>query len=100
MTDAVFDPQDFPAPPADRSPPVAALPPARNLQRFEFTGNARDYFGIWVVNLFLTIVTLGIYSAWAKVRKKRYFHGNTWVAGGNFEYHGDPVAILKGRAIA
>src|SRR6185503_237905 len=59
-----------------------------------------EYFGIWVVNLFLTIVTLGVYSAWAKVRKKRYFYGNTWVAGSNFEYHGNPVAILKGRAIA
>jgi Zn-dependent protease with chaperone function len=34
------------------------------------------------VNLFLTIVTLGIYPAWAKVRKKRYLYGNTWVADG------------------
>jgi len=68
--------------------------------RFEFTGKAGEYFGIWIVNLFLTIVTLGIYSAWAKVRKKRYFYNNTWVAGANFEYHGNPVAILKGRLIA
>jgi uncharacterized membrane protein YjgN (DUF898 family) len=100
MTDFTLNPGPFAEPPAAVAPPAVALPPPRRFERFEFTGNARDYFGIWVVNLFLTIVTLGIYSAWAKVRKKRYFHGNTWVAGSNFEYHGDPVAILKGRAIA
>ena len=39
----------------------------------------------------LTICTLGIYSAWAKVRKKRYLYGNTLLQGTPFEYHGDPV---------
>ena len=36
-----------------------------------FHGSARDYFRIWIVNLCLTLLTLGIFSAWAKVRKKR-----------------------------
>ena len=67
---------------------------------FSFTGTAGSFFAIWIVNLFLTIITLGIYSAWAKVRKKRYFYGHTWVGGANFEYHGNPIAILKGRLIA
>lgn len=66
----------------------------------EFTGNAGEYFRIWIANLALTIVTLGIYSARAKVRKKRYFYGNTLIAGEPFEYRGNPVSILKGRAIA
>ena len=96
---------ETPAPPADILPPalpaeVPPPPPRPVPERFEFTGRAGEYFGIWIVNLFLTIVTLGIYSAWAKVRKKRYFYGNTWIAGANFEYHGNPVAILKGRVIA
>jgi hypothetical protein len=43
----------------------------------QFTGSAREYFRIWIVNLFFTLVTLGVYSAWAKVRKKRYLYGNT-----------------------
>lgn len=43
---------------------------------FRFTGNGREYFRIWIVNTLLTILTLGIYSAWAKVRKKRYIYGN------------------------
>ena len=94
-------PEDAPLsaepPPAYATAPQAWQP---GIERFQFTGRAGEYFGIWIVNLFLTIVTLGIYSAWAKVRKKRYFYGNTWVAGSNFEYHGNPIAILKGRVIA
>jgi uncharacterized membrane protein YjgN (DUF898 family) len=67
---------------------------------FGFTGDAREYFRIWIVNLFLTLITLGIYSAWAKVRRKRYFYGHTWLAASNFDYHAQPLAILKGRLIA
>ena len=54
--------------------------------RPEFTGSAGEYFRIWIVNLFLTPITLGIYSAWAKVRKKRYFYGCTRFDGDTFDY--------------
>jgi uncharacterized membrane protein YjgN (DUF898 family) len=67
---------------------------------FNFTATGGEYFRIWIVNLLLTLVTLGIYSAWAKVRRLRYFYGNTAIAGSAFEYHGEPVQILKGRLIA
>ncbi len=67
--------------------------------RFDFTGNGAEYFRIWIVNVALTIVTLGIYSAWAKVRNKQYFYGHTRLAGGSFEYTADPVMILKGRLL-
>ena len=53
---------------------------------FEFRGNGGEYFRIWIVNLLLTIVTLGIYSAWAKVRRLRYFYGNTYLDGHPFEF--------------
>src|SRR5512135_902203 len=69
-------------------------------QSFEFTGTGWEYFRIWIVNLLLTILTLGIYSAWAKVRRMQYFHRNTWLNESSFDYHGDPKAILKGRIIA
>jgi uncharacterized membrane protein YjgN (DUF898 family) len=65
-----------------------------------FTGKAGEYFGIWIVNLLLSIVTLGIYSAWAKVRRKKYFYQNTLIDGVAFDYHANPIAILKGRIIA
>ena len=66
---------------------------------FEFRGSGGEYFRIWIVNLLLTIVTLGIYSAWAKVRRLRYFYGNTYLDGHPFEFHGQPMAILKGRLL-
>lgn len=69
-------------------------------QSFEFTGKGSEYFRIWIVNLLLTILTLGIYSAWAKVRRMQYFYRNTRLADASFDYHGTPKAILKGRFIA
>jgi len=68
-------------------------------QRVEFTGNAKEWFGIWIVNLLLSIVTIGIYSAWAKVRTKKYFYNNTYIAGRNFDYHATGKQILIGRII-
>lgn len=67
---------------------------------FSFTGDGVEYFKIWIVNIFLTIVTLGIYSAWAKVRTNKYFYGNTWLDKSAFEYLADPIQILKGRLVA
>jgi len=64
-----------------------------------FTGNGWEYFKIYFVNIMLSILTLGIYSAWAKVRNKRYFYGHTSLAGSSFDYHARPMQILKGRAI-
>jgi uncharacterized membrane protein YjgN (DUF898 family) len=73
---------------------------ARAPQPLHFTGNGAEYFGIWIVNLLLTIVTLGVYSAWAKVRRLQYFYRHTEVAGSSFDFHGAPIRILIGRVIA
>lgn len=79
--------------------PASATAPSSH-QQFQFTGDGGEYFRIWIVNLLLSILTLGIYSAWAKVRRLRYFYGNTRVAGSAFQYHAQPMQILKGRLIA
>jgi len=76
--------------------PAAATPP----QYLKFHASGSEYFRIWIVNLLLSIVTLGIYSAWAKVRRNQYFYSSTELAGSSFEYHGNPIAILKGRIVA
>ena len=89
----------------DHAAPEGAAPgaaPASEIVRYrpQFSGRAGEYFGIWIVNVLLTIVTLGIYSAWAKVRTERYFYANTRLAGSSFEYLADPLRILRGRLIA
>ena len=66
----------------------------------EFRGSAREYFRIWIVNLCLTLLTFGIFSAWAKVRRKRYLYSSTTIDGTPFQYLGQPIPILKGRLIA
>lgn len=71
----------------------------RTLHNVDFKGTTKDYFGIWIVNVALSIVTLGIYSAWAKVRNKKYFSGVTFIDGHNFDYHATGKQILLGRII-
>jgi uncharacterized membrane protein YjgN (DUF898 family) len=66
----------------------------------EFRGRGAEYFRIWIVNIALSVITLGIFSAWAKVRAQRYFYGNTFLDGHSFEYHASAWRILIGRAIA
>ena len=74
------------------------VPTVRHQMRFE--GSGGEYFKIWIVNLALSIVTLGIFSAWAKVRSKRYFYGNTYIGEHSFDYHANPLRILLGRLVA
>lgn len=88
---------------AESAPPLeGGVPPGETRQTYPvlFTGRAGEYFRIWIVNLALTIVTFGVYSAWAKVRKRRYLYGHTRVADEGFEYRAKPLPILIGRLIA
>ncbi|MDM0106044.1 YjgN family protein [Variovorax sp. J22R24] len=66
----------------------------------EFTATGSEYFRIWIVNLLLILVTLGIYLPWAKVRKLKYFYSNTWVGGDALDFHGEPRKMLRGTLIA
>lgn len=68
--------------------------------RVKFHGSGTEYFAIWIVNLLLSIVTLGIYSAWATVRTNRYFYSNTEIAGHRLAYLATPIQILIGRLVA
>lgn len=68
--------------------------------KLEFNGSVQEYFRIWIVNLCLTLLTFGIFSAWAKVRKKRYLYSNITLDGTPFQYLGLPMPILRGRIIA
>lgn len=88
---------DSAAPPC----PCAGTPaPEPRLFAFRFTGSGAEYFRIWVVNLLLSLATLGVYSAWAKVRRLQYFDRNTMLAGASFDFHGEPRVILRGRLLA
>ena len=53
--------------------------PGIDKHRVRFTGSGGDYFKLWLSNLLLTIVTLGIYTPWARRRRIQYFFRNTEV---------------------
>lgn len=78
---------------------AAPAPPMPVRYALRFTGQAGEYFRIWIVNLSLTIVTLGLYGPWAKVRTRKYFYGNLVLDGASFAYDADPRRILIGRSI-
>jgi uncharacterized membrane protein YjgN (DUF898 family) len=88
----------------DTSPPdsvgaLGAAPPARQQPHelpIRFTGSGSEYFRIWIVNLLLTLVTVGLYFPWAKVRRLRYFYGNTHVGEHALDFHGSPSRMLRG----
>lgn len=64
-----------------------------------FTGSGSEYFRIWIVNMLLTVLTLSLYHPWAKLRRLRYFHGNTLVGGHALDFHGDPKKMLRGHLL-
>lgn len=68
-------------------------------ERVEFKGSGGEYFRIWIVNLFLTILTFGVYSAWAKVRTNKYFLRKTSFKNIELDYHATGLPILIGRLI-
>lgn len=90
------------------SPSTFSDPPTRQRMSFgsaqirdhlldvRFTGSGSEYFRIWSVNLLLMLVTLSLYYPWAKVRRLRYFYGNTLVDGQPLDFHGSPLKMLRG----
>jgi uncharacterized membrane protein YjgN (DUF898 family) len=79
---------------ADGLPKGTAVPPS--LWRATFHGSGGTLLGIHVVNVLLTLATLGVYYFWAKTRVRRYVFGQTEFAGDRFAYHGTGREMLLG----
>lgn len=81
-----------------REPASRTMVPQQH--QLEFSASGSEYFRIWIVNLLLIVLTLGIYLPWAKVRKLKYFYSNTWIDGDALDFHGEPRKMLRGTLIA
>jgi uncharacterized membrane protein YjgN (DUF898 family) len=79
-----FPMEDPPPAPHLGTPPLPELPHKLPVR---FTGSGSEYFRIWIVNLLLTAVTLGLYYPYAKLRRLRYFFSNTEVGGHPLSFH-------------
>lgn len=63
---------------------------------FAFEGNWRDYAPIALTNLFLTIITLGIYRFWATTRERKYLWSQTRFIDDHLEWTGTGKELLIG----
>lgn len=84
------------APSVAEVPPAPPAPPAERRLPVQFTGSGAEYFRIWLLHLLLIVVTLGLYLPFAKARRIRYLHANTWVDGDALAFHGDPKTMFRG----
>ena len=55
--------------------------------RFLFKADAVDFVLLLVKNIFLTIITFGIYWFWANVRTTRFLYNSTQFQNHKFDYH-------------
>lgn len=68
-------------------------------ERPDFSGRMGDFFVMQLVNLALTVVTLGIYRFWAVTRIRRYLWSHTSVQGAPLEWAGTGMELFKGFLI-
>ena len=86
------------APPAAQPSEFRTEVPSAQL--FQHDGRAGELFAITLVNLFLKVVTLGVYHFWAKTRVRRYLWSHTSFAGERFEYTGRGGELFRGFVLA
>lgn len=74
-------------------------PRSPDLRSITFTGLGWDFFGIWLMNFVLSILTLGIYSFWGRTNIRRYLWQNTRYGDEAFEYTGTGGELFIGFLI-
>ena len=65
-------------------------------RQLTFHGSGGTLFGIYVVNILLTIVTFGFYRFWGRVKVRRFMLSQTAFEGDRFAYHGTGKELLLG----
>ena len=64
-----------------------------------FSGLPLEYARLWLRNVLLTLLTLGLYAPWARVHAQRYFLRRTQLAGECLDYHANPLGLLPRYAL-
>lgn len=86
---------------APETPPQfsATGEPPKRPTRFEFDGEWREMLPTVLINILLTIVTLGVYRFWARTRIRRYLWSRLRLDGDAFEYTGTGMELFLGFLI-
>jgi uncharacterized membrane protein YjgN (DUF898 family) len=64
--------------------------------KLRYHGEGGALFGLMIVNVLLTIITLGIYSFWAKNKVREFHYSHTSFDGDRFAYHGTGGELFAG----
>lgn len=64
--------------------------------RLQHHGRGGELFVIFIINVLLKLVTLGVYHFWAKTRVRRYLWTQTSADGEHLEYTGTGLELLLG----
>jgi uncharacterized membrane protein YjgN (DUF898 family) len=82
---------------ADAAGPESTfVPQSIDAHPMEFTGSGGEYFRVWIVNVLLSIITLGIYTPWARRRTAQYFYSHSFVAGSPLEFTAQQRKMVMG----
>src|SRR3954464_13779433 len=64
--------------------------------KMAYRGEGGDLFFIVLKNVFLTLITLGIYSAWGKTARRAYMWKQVDIGGERLEYTGTGRELFRG----
>jgi uncharacterized membrane protein YjgN (DUF898 family) len=78
---------------ASTDAPAVPEPPVHRLQ---FHGDGTSLFLLILKNLFLTVITLGVYAAWARAERRKYMWSSTEIAGQRLIFTGTGLELFKG----
>ncbi len=78
--------------------PVAAAREQSRIAKYpmEFLGTGGEYFNVWIVNVVLTVLTVGFFTPFARRRTAIYFYNHTLVADSALEFTGSIKRMLVG----
>jgi uncharacterized membrane protein YjgN (DUF898 family) len=61
---------------------------------FGYRGNLKEFYGIYLKNIFLTVISLGIYSSWMRVEVNKYTRGNVRFGNVQFSFVGRGIDLF------
>lgn len=70
--------------------------PRTHAYRLSFQGTGEALFLIYLKNIVLTVLTLGVYYAWGRVNVLRYLYANFEVDGARLRFDGRGLEVFKG----
>lgn len=70
--------------------------PAIRGYRLRFTGSGGEYFRVWIVNVLLSLITLGFYTPFARKRTVHYFYSHSLIADSALEFTAQQRRMVVG----